>query len=139
MIPRVLIGDAAGLEAVSDKADAVLSLCRMGTDDWGKGAGEHHEVWLVDSADDKDNPNLDFVLHDLAEWIAERRDEDRTVFVHCVRAENRTPTVAAAYLAERLGVSGEEALERVVPLLPHAHPSRTFSKALDRIWPAEQG
>lgn len=35
--------------------------------------------------------------------------------------------MAAAYLAERLGVSGEEALERVVPLLPYAHPSRTFS------------
>lgn len=137
--PPVLIGDAAGLEAVGDTADAVLSLCRMGTDDWGKEAGEHHEVWLVDSNDPKDNPNLDFVLHDLAEWIAERRDEDKTVFVHCVRAENRTPTVAAAYVAERLGVSGKEGLERVVPLLPHAHPSRTFSQALDRIWPTQQG
>ena len=137
--PPVLIGDAAGLEAVGDTADAVLSLCRMGTDDWGKEAGEHHEVWLVDSNDPKDNPNLDFVLHDLAEWIAERRDEDKTVFVHCVRAENRTPTVAAAYVAERLGVSGKEGLERVVPLLPPAHPSRAFSQALDRIWPTQQG
>jgi len=69
----------------------------------------------------------------------DRRDEDKTIFVHCVRAENRTPTVAAAYVAERLGVSGKEGLVRVVPLLPHAHPSRTFSDALDRIWPTQQG
>ncbi len=134
----VLIGDAAGLEAVNERADAVLSLCRMGTDE-GREVDEHHEVWLVDSTDPKDNPNLAFVLKDLAEWITDRRDDGKTIFVHCVRAENRTPTVAAAYLAETLGVSGKEALQKVQPLLPHARPSPAFSKALDRIWPTEEG
>ncbi len=117
----------------------MLSLCRMGTEEVREAVGEHHEVWLVDSTDPKDNPNLDFVLKDLAEWITDRRDDGKTIFVHCVRAENRTPTVAAAYLAETLGMSGKEALQKVRPLLPHARPSPAFSKALDRIWPTEEG
>lgn len=132
----VLIGDVAGLEALDEMPDAVLSLCRMGTDDGIKGVGEHHQIWLIDSAEAKENPNLDFILQDLAGWVADRREEGRTIFIHCVRAENRTPTVAAAYLARTLGVGGTEALARVVPLLPNARPSRAFSEALERVWPS---
>lgn len=39
-----------------------------------------------------------------------------------VRAESRTPTVAAAYLVPPLGVSGREAFERIRTELPNAHP-----------------
>ncbi|MBA3430585.1 MAG: ADP-ribosylglycohydrolase family protein, partial [Actinobacteria bacterium] len=101
--PSVFIGDVAGLETMDDSVDAVLSLCRMGTEEGKLAAREHHEIWLVDSNDPKSNPNLDFVLQDLAEWMVERRDEGRSIFIHCVRAENRTPTVAAAYLAKSTG------------------------------------
>jgi len=133
--PSVFIGDVAGLETMDDSVDAVLSLCGMGTEEGKLAAREHHEIWLVDSSDPKSNPNLDFVLQDLAEWMVERRDEGRSIFIHCVRAENRTPTVAAAYVAKSTGVSGQAALKSVLPLLPHAGPSPAFAKALDRIWP----
>ena len=107
----------------------------MGTADVPAGS-ERHELWLIDTPDPADNPNLDFVLVDLARTIASWRDAGRTVFVHCVRAESRTPTVAAAYLAERFGLGGREALDRVRSVLPDAHPNPAFLAALDRLWPA---
>ena len=55
------------------------------------------------------------------------------MFLHCVRAESRTPTVAAAYLAHRLGISGSDALDLVRVVLPAANPNPGFLDALDRI------
>jgi hypothetical protein len=49
----------------------------------------------------------------------------------------RTPTVAAAYLARRLEISGAEALARVRAVLPQAHPNPGFVTALNRLWPEE--
>jgi hypothetical protein len=59
---------------------------------------DHVEVWLVDENDPPANPNLPFVLRDVATTIGRLRDEGKRVFVHCVRAESRTPIVAASYL-----------------------------------------
>jgi protein-tyrosine phosphatase len=84
-----------------------------------------------------ENPNIDFVLTDLAAQICDWRDEGKTVFIHCVQAESRTPTVAAAYLARRLEISGAEALARVRAVLPQAHPNPGFVTALNRLWPEE--
>lgn len=58
------------------------------------------------------------------------------MFVHCVQAESRTPTVAAAFLAERLGISGRAALQRVRSCLPGARPNSGFTAAVERLWPA---
>jgi protein-tyrosine phosphatase len=91
---------------------------------------------LMDHSGSEQNQNLDFMLRDLAGQIVAWRDADKTVFVHCVAAESRTPTVAAAYLAERLGISGAAALQRVREVLPKAHPNTGFVQALDRLWPA---
>jgi protein-tyrosine phosphatase len=90
---------------------------------------------LVDSADPADNPNLEFMLADAARAIDAWRNDGRTVAVHCVRAESRTPTVAAAYLAHRLGIPGRDALERVRRVLPDAHPNAAFVRVLDKLWP----
>ncbi len=130
--PGVTVGGAAGLPMV--RADVVVSLCRIGREDAPQGA-EVHEVALIDSPDEADNPNLDFVLTDLAGRIVRWREAERTVFVHCVRAESRTPAVAAAYLAERLGVGGRETLARLRVVLPGARPNTGFLAALDRLWP----
>ena len=114
-------------------ADVVVSLCRVGREDIK--ADQHAEVWLVDSPDPLANPNLDFVLSDLAKAIVGWRGDGKTVLVHCVQAQSRTPAVAAAYLAERLGISGAEALGRVRTQVPGAMVNRGFEEALGRVWP----
>jgi ADP-ribosylglycohydrolase len=135
--PGVRIGNMAALGAFGgDTApDVVVSLCRVGAEDPPAGC-EAHELFLVDTAEDGANPNLDFVLTDAARAIKSWRDAGRTVFLHCVSAESRTPTVAAAYLAERKDISGPDALERVRQVLPAARPNSTFVAALARLWPA---
>jgi protein-tyrosine phosphatase len=52
------------------------------------------------------------VLRDTAATVAQLVDAGQRVFVHCVAAENRAPSVAAAYLMTR-GTSLGGALERV--------------------------
>lgn len=127
--PGVVLGNAPAAADVD--CDVMVSLCRMGTARL-PGAGVQHEVVLVDSPHPADNPNLDFVLRDTAEAITAWRDEGKTVFVHCVAGVSRTPTVAAASLATRLGISGTDALERVVQAHPRADPNSGFLAALAR-------
>jgi protein-tyrosine phosphatase len=93
----------------------------------------HHDVWLLDDPDPASNPHLEFVLDDTARFIGTQRDAGKTVFVHCVRAESRTPTVAAAYLARRFGISGADALTRVRRALPDADPNPAFIRYLEDI------
>ena len=73
--------------------DAVISLCRMGSDDLGV---EHVEFWLIDRGP-QGNQNLEFVLDDAARTIAALRAEGKTVLLHCVEGKSRTPSVAARY------------------------------------------
>ncbi|GAP54644.1 adp-Ribosylation/Crystallin J1 protein, partial [Arthrobacter sp. Hiyo6] len=54
----------------------------------------------------------------------------KTVLLHCVRAESRTPTVAALYGASVAGVSPMEALEDVRRVLPGANPNPLFMRVL---------
>ncbi len=135
--PGVRIGNVAGLGQPRTGAapDVVVSLCRVGPDDSPAGS-ETHQLFLVDSAANGANPNLDFVLRDTAAAMVRWREAGRTVFVHCVAGESRTPTVAAAYLAERFGLTGREALDRVREALPIVRPNPAFMAALDRLWPA---
>ena len=124
----VVVGNIAGLDEAD--TDVVISLCRMGSQPVGP---EHHDVWLLDRADPEKNPNLDFVVDDTVRFIAARRDEGKTVYLHCVQAQSRTPTVASAYLAHRFGISGRAALRRVWTVLPAALPNEGFVDLLDRI------
>lgn len=134
--PGVRVGNMAGLGQPSEgpAPDVVISLCRIGADDPPAGC-EAHELFLVDHAEDGANPNLDFVLRDTATAMVAFRDAGQTVFLHCVAGMSRTPTVAAAYLAERFGLSGSDALDRVREALPAANPNRAFLAALQRLWP----
>jgi ADP-ribosyl-[dinitrogen reductase] hydrolase len=130
----VLVGDVGALDGEPGASDLVISLCRVGTADAAR-AGQRDEVMLIDKAGSDQNPNLDFVLTDTAQAIAQARDEGKRVFVHCVRAESRTPAVGAAYLAHRYGIPGAEALRRVEAVLPGARTGPWFREALVGLWP----
>jgi ADP-ribosyl-[dinitrogen reductase] hydrolase len=132
----VLIGDVAALDFPPMGVDAVVSLCRLGTTQSPAprvAAADHVEVWLIDEADRAHNPHLEFVLHDAVRAVSALRAEGRTVLLHCVAAQSRTPTVAALYGAHVAGITPEEALAAVQAVLPQAHPNRTFTDVL-RTW-----
>jgi ADP-ribosyl-[dinitrogen reductase] hydrolase len=132
------VGDVSCLGALPECTSVVVSLCRVGQQDVPPGI-EHHAVWLIDDPDSGENPNLDWILSDLAAQMCFWRAEGRRVFVHCVRAESRTPTVAAAYLARHLGISGQNALGRVTEQMPGCRPNPGFVAALSRIFPEGAG
>ena len=98
----VWLGDVATLRALPPGVDAVVSLCRVHDDDLPVGV-EQIDVRLIDDVGPDANPNLDFVLTDTVRLIEQLRNEGRTVLVHCVAAQSRTPTVAALYGARRQG------------------------------------
>jgi ADP-ribosylglycohydrolase len=124
----VLWGDVVGLPRI--EADAFVSLCRIGR---GQRRGrEHHEIWLVD---DEQNADVAFVLADTADAIEAMRKEVGTVFVHCVRAESRTPTVAAAWLVRHQGYDPEAALTEVCWAMPQARPCPAMRAGLKGVPP----
>ncbi len=119
--PEVLIGTVADLARTRELGvDAVVSLCRLGTDDVpaaGVAPEDHVEMWLIDSGRPDDNPHLDAVLDDAAATIEAFRAEGKRVLVHCVAAQQRAPSVAARY-AVRRGIPAHVAeadLKRALP------------------------
>lgn len=132
---KVWLGAVGSLDTLPPEVEAVVSLCRVGTEQV-PAAIEHSnrvEVWLIDQDDPAQNPNLDHVLLDAADAIAALRAEGRTVLLHCVQAQSRTPSVAALYAARHLGVPVAEALDAVVAALPNAHPKRFLREAVLRL------
>ena len=100
--------------------DAVVSLCRIGHDDLaaaGVAPDDHIEIWLVDSESPEANTHLDHVLDQAAEAVATFRREGKRVLLHCVAAQQRTPSVALRY-AVRLGVDPQVAASDVLAALP---------------------
>lgn len=115
MDPGVLLGT---INTPDHGCDAVVTLCRRGRRRAPWVARENQiDVWLIDKDDPAKNPNLAFVLADTARTIMQLRADGKTVFVHCVAAEQRTPTVAVAY-ARLLGATGDEARSAVAAALP---------------------
>jgi hypothetical protein len=111
--------------------DAVVSLCRLGTSDVpGVPADDHATFWVVDSPVEEDNAHAAYVLREAAAAVERFREEGKTVLLHCVRAESRTPTVAALYGARVAGISPLEALYDVQRVLPGANPNPLFSRVL---------
>ncbi|HVC05322.1 MAG TPA: hypothetical protein VND88_11675 [Candidatus Acidoferrales bacterium] len=126
----VQFGGVAGLDAALENgADVVVSLYRMGTKDVPDRT-EHRVIGLIDSGP-HDNPNLAFVLVDTADFIATRSGGGHKVYVHCVVAENRTPTVAATFLARHHGASVDVALSTLEQALGH-RPSPLIAEGIRR-------
>lgn len=123
--------------------DAVVSLCRLGTSDVPGVAPEDHATfwvvdstfWVVDSPAEEDNTHAAFVLRDAAAAVERFRAEGKTVLLHCVRAESRTPTVAALYGARIAGITPLEALKDLRRVLPGANPNPLFLRVLQEAEP----
>ncbi len=134
--PGITLANVFGAAATT--ADITVSLCRMGRNQLD--ARTHPiriELGLLDDTNPRGNANLEFVFHDLARSIVQWRDEGKTVLVHCVQGEGRTSAVAAAYLAERSGLTGKEALRRVCAQTPKAGVNPAFEEALAKVWPGQ--
>jgi ADP-ribosylglycohydrolase/protein-tyrosine phosphatase len=129
----VWIGDVASLRALPAGVDTVVSLCRVHDEDLPVGV-EQIDVRLID-AGPEGNPNLDFVLTDTVRLIEQVRNEGRTVLLHCVACQSRTPTVATLYGARRKGITIDEALADIVEVLPYAWPNDEFRQALLQLHP----
>lgn len=129
--PGVLLG-AVGAPRPG-VADAVVSLCRLGTEEAPVTVdpSDHVEVWIVDMEDA--NNDLARALTDAAGTVQALRAEGKTVFLHCVHAKTRTPVVAAAYGALITGTSTDDALQRVLAVLPSARPRPSIRAALDKL------
>lgn len=130
---KVWIGGVAALHKLPAEVDAVVSLCRVADGDLPAGAPQL-DVRLIDAVGE--NPNLDFVLLDTVRAIEQLRAEGRTVFVHCVQAYSRTPTIAALYGARRRGIGADDALRDVRAVLRDSFPNDDFRAALRRLAPA---
>ncbi|MGV0656440.1 ADP-ribosylglycohydrolase family protein [Mycolicibacterium thermoresistibile] len=126
----IWIGNAAALHRLPDGVDAVVSLCRVADEHIPDGA-THLDVRLIDRVGD--NANLDFVLLDTVRAVEQLRAENRTVYLHCVHAYSRTPTIAALYGARRQGIGIERALDEVCAVLSDANPNPEFRDALRRL------
>jgi ADP-ribosyl-[dinitrogen reductase] hydrolase len=130
----VWLGNVTTLRTLPPGVDAVVSLCPVNDDDLPVGV-EQIDIRLVDIVDPDANPNLDFVLTDTVRLIQQLRNEGRTVLVHCVAAQSRTPTVAALYGARKQDVSGNTALRDVTSVLPNVYPNTDFRRAMQRLAP----
>ena len=110
-------------------ATAVVSLFRRGRLDVpleGIEPANQVEVRLLDSSSEEANPNLVFTLADTAAFVDELRQEGHRVLVHCVAAQQRTPSVGAAYAIYR-GATPKEARQMIAEVLPH-------SRRRGRLW-----
>lgn len=114
--PEVLLGTTAALDRVDELGvDAVISLCRIGTDQVAPGrvaADRHAQFWIVDDDDPQVNPNLVDVLGWAATMVRIWREQGLRVLIHCVAAERRTPAVALVYAA----LAGHDIAETVAGL-----------------------
>jgi ADP-ribosyl-[dinitrogen reductase] hydrolase len=127
---QLWIGGVGALRTLPAGVDAVVSLCRTSVDDVPTGGVEQVEIRLIDKAGEEENPNLGFVLHDTVALLEHLRQQGRTVLLHCVQAQSRTPTVAALYGARRNNVTTTQALHDIQHVLPRASPNQTFLAAL---------
>jgi len=133
---HVWIGGVDALAEPPAGVDAVVSLCRLGSTQVpapGVAPRDHVEVWLLDESEPDKNPNLDFVLTDAVAAVEALRAEGRTVLLHCVQAQSRTPAIAALYGARITGRTPDDALADIVAVLPEASPNSGFRAALDRL------
>lgn len=115
----VWLGSMDMIDNLPADVTAVVSICRTGIQQIPADRAnitEHVEFWLVDDV----GANIDSrsVVIDAANTVARLRDEGHVVFLHCVAAHSRTPTVAAAYSALHLGIDCIEAHEQIREVLP---------------------
>lgn len=128
--PGLWLGGVESLPNLPPEIDAVVSLCRVAEHDIPTGV-IHLDVRLIDVPGH--NAHLGFTLTDTVDAITALRTAGYTVYVHCVQAASRTPTVAALYGARIAAVGIAEALHEVGAVLPNTDPNPEFIEALARL------
>lgn len=131
----VWLGGVDALDNLPDGVTAVVSLCRLGSEQVPKHV-EYVSFRLIDSVKPGDNPNLAPVLADAAATVAALRGEGHTVLLHCVAAQSRTPAVAIAYARFR-GVSDMERWREVLDALPGTAANFALHVAVSTLAPSE--
>ena len=130
--PSVHRCGVARLETPPSDVDAVVSLCRLGADQVPESLrADQVEFRILDTVAE-DNPNLAFALDDAARTVVRMRDEGKTVLLHCVAAQSRTPSVAIRYSMLR-GVPFQDAFDDVHRALPGSSPRPHFVEALKQL------
>ncbi|WP_170143976.1 dual specificity protein phosphatase family protein [Calidifontibacter indicus] len=89
-----------------------MSLSRVCRAD-DRGNEKHVQAWLVDSDDPSSHNDLALGLHDAADALKELLWAGETVFLHCVHAHHRTPSVALLHAMKHGGLSRDEAVAAV--------------------------
>lgn len=107
---RLTIGNQAAL--ATTKATAVVSLSRIGRLE-DRGTDKHVQAWLVDSDDSAAHNDLAYALGDAALAVQVLLDEGESVFLHCVHAHHRTPSVAVLHAMRFGGLERNDALNAV--------------------------
>jgi ADP-ribosylglycohydrolase len=132
----LLLGSASGLQELPGSVEAVVSLCRLGTveDELSSPmeAQSHVRVWLEDSLDPGDNPNLDLVARDTVGVLTRLRAQGRTVYLHCDDGRSRTPFIAALYWAEISDMSPGEAFDRLAAQVSGVRRNPVFEHVIRR-------
>jgi ADP-ribosylglycohydrolase/predicted protein tyrosine phosphatase len=119
---------ASGTVETPIDIDAVVSLCRMGTQDVNNlklRPGNHVEVRVIDIPGD--NAHAELTLADAADTVAYFRSQGKTVLLHCVAAQSRTPTVAALYAIRHKEIDPQTAFNQVNQALANAQPNHEFT------------
>ncbi len=127
------LGGVGSLKNLPTEVTAVVSLCRIGTNDVPATINARAEVMLIDSDAPSKNLNIDFMFSDTAAVVKELRDSGHVVFLHCVQAQSRTPSVAITYSVEQLGISFDTAVTDVKTTLPLSRINPLFLKHLERL------
>ncbi|TYL50071.1 hydrolase [Nocardioides sp. BGMRC 2183] len=126
----VLLGTHA---SHAHNATAIVAACRIGRQQPTFGRAQVVvESRLIDSDDHADNPNLEFLLYDAADAIRGLRSEGHMVLLHCVAAEQRTPSIAVAY-SILLGHDVEDARRVIQSSLPSTRGRGSVWDAVGRL------
>lgn len=115
------------------QVDAVVAMCRVGRDQaCFAGATDVVHSRLTDSESSESNPNLEFTLYDAADAVRGLRAEGKRVLLHCVAAQQRTPSVAIAY-SVLLGHGVDDARRDVSAALASTRGSGAVWDAVERL------
>ncbi|MBM0258760.1 hypothetical protein [Micromonospora sp. 4G55] len=113
--PGVILGNLH-TDAAAARANAVVSLCRVGCDDFDDvPVANRVSAWLVDQPGANAHPH--FVVDQAARMLLELREEGHVVLLHCAAGQSRTPAVAARYTTLITGTPARAALAQLRGLL----------------------
>jgi ADP-ribosylglycohydrolase len=121
--------------------EAAISLSAVGDVEGGLEADRHLRIVVKDSKYSTDNPNLAFQMFDVSHVLDRWVSSGISTLLHCVQAQCRTPSFAAAYLVVAQGKDADWALETVKSQVQGTNPHTQFVDAIMSLqspwWPSK--